>query len=78
MDILRKTFGINRTVVHHGKTAAGNDVKSLSSTLSDDGTAIRINREGDSNGYVAWKDELEIFSKNLLVGLGYTVTPPAA
>jgi hypothetical protein len=30
MDILRKTFGINRTVVHHGKTAAGNDVKSQS------------------------------------------------
>lgn len=76
MDILSKKFGINQWKTHHGRTSKGTDVRSLRSQLSDDGTALKIAREGDQVGYVAKTNEFEVFAIDLLQGLGYSVTNP--
>jgi hypothetical protein len=58
---------------HHGTTAAGVKVNSLSTKQIGDSTVIGAGRGKLS----VLTDELEVVSVDLLTDLGYTVTAPA-
>ena len=61
-------------VSHHGKTADGTEVKSLSSAgiSCDDGQVVLRKGNGEWTDYKA--DEMEVFAGQFLAGKGYSVT----
>ena len=59
---------------HHGKTAAGQQVKSLQSKVI--GESLFVTKIGGGPVLSAGKDEFEVFAMQYLTGLGFTVTPP--
>lgn len=59
---------------HHGKTAAGNKVNSLSSVQV--GKTTILNMPGTNAFFSVPTDDLEVAAAQMLAGFGYTVTPP--